>query len=763
MIHYRILAHLVGYVKFKFKKTNDMKHLFVYLLFVLNTQIAFGQYLYRYESQITELKEIKVENQFSKSLSDSKESAYYSKAYLTNQGDTVTIMPKIAIIVKSDVQPNSVIKQFGDKLSFRKKLGSRVLVYDCNVQNSDEVLGITTILSNSEDIIGCEAFVNNKIILLNTHYSKQYYLHDTSSSSVGIHMGSVWEITSGYGEGITVAVLDSGVEHNHEDLPNVLDGYTVENPSGKGDPINTVNDDNGHGTACAGIIGAANNSLGIRGIVSNAKILPVNISNYYGIADSEKVAEAILWASERADVLSCSWSLFKESMSVIEAIQDAKTKGRNGKGCVVVFAAGNSGQNKLAFPASVEGVISVGAVDKTGKIWDYSQRGKGLSLVAPSGNVNLQGDIVTTDRMGSFGYDTGNYTEKFGGTSAACPQVAGVAALLLSIRPDLTAAEVKEVLQRTATDLGTTGYDTTYGYGLLNAYEAVKDVRTISGPREAKSKGSFTVGKFLKNVSITWNVEEKDKDKVKLTVSGDFGEDCIAALVGTKTVNTKLSAVVKHSDITVATLTKNITLIGTLYGTYSVTATTVNGVSLPAIVNRPFNNGSTLEGHAGSTITINSDDFRYYSASWAGSTIQGWTKGLDFVRFSYPMTASGSTRLEFTGKIAGTARLQVYVVGPHYSVNISQEGEILGISIIKEEQEDIEEYDAEEISRMSATETSGNIWTIEVMNVTTGMRQGQLETSTGECEFNTSGWQPGIYLIRASNGENTISKKIAIK
>lgn len=85
----------------------------------------------------------------------------------------------------------------------------------------------------------------------------------------------------------------------------------------------------------------------------------------------------------------------------------------------------------------------MGAVDKTGKIWNYSQRGDGLSLVAPSGKTDLKGDIATTDRMGTLGYEKGNYTEHFGGTSAACPQVAGVAALMLAVNPNLTTTEVK--------------------------------------------------------------------------------------------------------------------------------------------------------------------------------------------------------------------------------------------------------------------------------------------------------------------------------
>lgn len=97
--------------------------------------------------------------------------------------------------------------------------------------------------------------------------------------------------------------------------------------------------------------------------------------------------------------------------------------------------------------------IAVGAIDKNGCLWEYSCGGPLLDVVAPSGDVNLNGDVVTTDRMGAQGYDNSNYTYSFGGTSAACPQVAGVAALVLSANPNLTQEQVKQILQCTARKL----------------------------------------------------------------------------------------------------------------------------------------------------------------------------------------------------------------------------------------------------------------------------------------------------------------------
>ena len=125
----------------------------------------------------------------------------------------------------------------------------------------------------------------------------------------------------------------------------------------------------------------------------------------------------------------------------------------------IVFAAGNSGSS-VSFPATVNGVIAVGAVDKNGALCSYSARGSEINLVAPSGALDYTGDIRTLDLMGSAGLYPGNYLSTFGGTSASCPQVSGVAALLLSINPKLTEAEVRNILGHSARKIGSYSYST---------------------------------------------------------------------------------------------------------------------------------------------------------------------------------------------------------------------------------------------------------------------------------------------------------------
>lgn len=340
-------------------------------------------------------------------------------------------------------------------------------------------------------------------------YELQFYLNNPLND-IDINAKEAWEIAFNQLP-VRVAVIDDGVE-THEDMGNrVLEGFTASiseaNPDTKGrpnandPPANILFGGNfGHGQACSGIIAAEHNNIGIKGIAPSSLIIPINIFNdwyvashpYYGqyIANREStndIANSIdkAWDLFQADVLSNSWGYNSTNNlnvdAIISAINRARTQGRGGLGAIVVFASGNSHQSfsGVTFPANVNGVITVGAINRNGTIWNYSSRGSEMDLVAPSGECNLQGDITTIDRMNNKGYETGNYTNRFGGTSAACPQIAGVVSLMLSINPGLTETQVKNILQLTARDLGSAGFDNTYG--LVDAYAAVQMAKCYNG------------------------------------------------------------------------------------------------------------------------------------------------------------------------------------------------------------------------------------------------------------------------------------------
>ncbi|MEL6941123.1 MAG: S8 family serine peptidase, partial [Bacteroidota bacterium] len=230
--------------------------------------------------------------------------------------------------------------------------------------------------------------------------------------------------------------------------------------------------DGAHGQACAGIIAATHNDIGVRGIAPEVQILPINI--FAGAETLAQIANAFNFARiNDAAVLSNSWgySTCEGRFDVIDqAITNVVNNGRGGKGAIVTFASGNSYADCVEYPANLNTVIGVGAVTNRGRRSDYSNYGNTLDLVAPS---NGAAGVRTIDRMGFDGYSDGNYTGDFGGTSAACPVVSGVAALVLAASPELTGAQITNILLNTASDMGIAGRDNEYGYGRVNAYDAI--------------------------------------------------------------------------------------------------------------------------------------------------------------------------------------------------------------------------------------------------------------------------------------------------
>ena len=340
-----------------------------------------------------------------------------------------------------------------------------------SIKNKDSLFSIANLLYESNMVNWCHPnfWAPLRHATNDPLYSDQWYLKNTGqfsgTSGIDINIEGAWAVTTG-SSSIKIAVIDMGVD-DHEDIAGrVLSGYTATNSSAYGSASGS------HGEACAGIIAATrNNLIGIAGIASNCYIVPVDI--FAGNASAQQVANAINWAWDNgsADVLSNSWSYGSPADAITQAIGNARIYGRGGKGSIVVFSSGND-YGSVAYPGNIDGVITVGAIDNNGSLWSYSNTGASMDLVAPSSD-GITAGIRTTDRMGSAGYTSGNYTTSFNGTSAACPQVSGVAALVLSVNPNLTEAQVRTLLQNTATDMGAPGFDNSYGYGRVNAEAAV--------------------------------------------------------------------------------------------------------------------------------------------------------------------------------------------------------------------------------------------------------------------------------------------------
>lgn len=257
-----------------------------------------------------------------------------------------------------------------------------------------------------------------------------------------------WDSTKG--DGITVAIVDTGVYAAHSDLAGkVLPGWNVVSNSSDSSDIN------GHGTGVAGTVGAASNNLkGVTSVAWNAMLLPVRVSNAAdGVAYTSDLANGVLWAADHgARVANVSYGV-SGSATVQSAAQ--YMRGKNG---VVVVSAGNSGVYDAT--AASDAMLSVGATDSNDVIASFSTYGNFVDLSAPGVSV------PSTNKAGGYSY--------WSGTSFSSPVVAGVAALVLSARPALSPAQVENILLTTTDDLGAVGYDLYYGAGRVNAARAVQ-------------------------------------------------------------------------------------------------------------------------------------------------------------------------------------------------------------------------------------------------------------------------------------------------
>jgi hypothetical protein len=310
-------------------------------------------------------------------------------------------------------------------------------------------------------------------------YSEQYYLHNTSSNlgsaDVDIDAPQAWNHTRG-NSSITVAVIDEGVGQHEDFYSGQLVNGKSFGDSGGGSPNES---DENHGQPVAGIVAANHNNGGkVRGVAPNVKMMPISIAD---VTTPGQIEDAIDYAWQNgADVLNNSYGTDPNN-GIASAIGRARQNGRNGKGSVVVKSAGNEGNNddEVTFPGGVSGVLAVGAVDKDGNKWYYTPDDSDVDVIAPSGDVNLNGDVRTTDRMGSAGYEPENYTSRFGGTSAAAPQASGVAALMLSIESQLSESKVRQLISNNAVDYGSSDWS---GDGLLNAVNAVTEAAEPAAP-----------------------------------------------------------------------------------------------------------------------------------------------------------------------------------------------------------------------------------------------------------------------------------------
>jgi len=291
-----------------------------------------------------------------------------------------------------------------------------------------------------------------------------YYAgYQWNMSHIGLE--TAWDTTTG-SSSITIAIVDSGVDSTHPDLSSkVVAGYDFVNDDS--DP----SDDEGHGTHVAGIAAAeTNNNHGVAGVSWGSKIMPIKALGSDGLGSYIQIASGIYWAADNgADIINLS--LGGESPSFI--LEDAVNYAHSA-GCLLVAAAGNE-SGPVLYPAGYDDyVMAVGAVGDQDELASYSNTGPSLDVAAPGGNPTDSSDSDPNHWIASTYWQGSGYSYVMvAGTSQACPHVAGLAALVWSVNAALTNDEVQSIIETTAVDLGSPGWDETFGWGRIDAAAAV--------------------------------------------------------------------------------------------------------------------------------------------------------------------------------------------------------------------------------------------------------------------------------------------------
>jgi subtilisin family serine protease/subtilisin-like proprotein convertase family protein len=428
------------------------------------------------------------------------------------------VMKRRILIQTTDRQATlTAMKKLGLKLISEPDYAPGFIIAEPENGGPEAVLGALATLTMTMGITSAGPLLSRQHAKFLTpddrYFSQQWHLKNTGQGGglkgFDMKVSTAWD--SYKGRGIKIGIVDDGLEISHPDLaPNVATGlhYDWNDDENDNDPTPRPEHDDTHGTAVAGVAAArGGNSIGVSGVAPEAELVGLRLISSQNSSSDEEDAQAMAHRNDLIHIKNCSWgstSAFFTASPLLEAARrDGALNGRDGKGTLYVWAAGNErgyGQQgqKDGFTSSMY-VNTVGALTHKGGLSAYSETGSHLIVSAPSSGSSQA--IYSTDLLGKNGYNTKgtaqgepsdlNYTDSFGGTSSATPAVAGMMALMLEANPNLNWRDVKEILLRSATRINPTSsgwishpggrpslppikHHESYGGGAANAAAAVE-------------------------------------------------------------------------------------------------------------------------------------------------------------------------------------------------------------------------------------------------------------------------------------------------
>ena len=362
----------------------------------------------------------------------------------------------------------------------------------------DVVVSVTGVVSIGGDGPVDALVPNDPLFASQWHLRNTGQLGNASTAKAGedLNVGKAWRYATG--TGVQIAVIDDGLDIFHEDLKVVAGKSWDYRVNAYGNPSAETSS---HGTSCAGLAAAiGNNNMGVTGVAFNARLVGYNLlstttGEYGADAVTKDLAENHVYTNSYGATDSTGL-MYPSDAAWREAITTGITNGRGGKGAIYTWAAGNGGptdRSDYDGQANFQGVLAIGALNDQGQRSSYSEAGANLLVTAYGGEFCSAQTTTTTDITGTVGYNDGvktedyvgapNYTRCMNGTSAATPQAAGVAALMIEANPALTWRDVRAILAKTARKTDPTNADwmtngagmainDNYGYGVIDALAA---------------------------------------------------------------------------------------------------------------------------------------------------------------------------------------------------------------------------------------------------------------------------------------------------
>lgn len=340
------------------------------------------------------------------------------------------------------------------------------------------------------------------------------------------------------GQGVKVAILDTGIDPTHPDL-GVAGGVNFAGANDGSTNPAYWRDGHGHGTHCAGIVAARNNSIGVVGVAPEATLYAVKVLSDSGTGYTSDIIQGLAWCVANG-IKVASMSLGGGGTTSLQAACD----NAYAKGVVVVAAAGNSA-GPVSYPAAYSSVVAVSATDSRDQLASFSNYGAQIAVAAPGVS------IYSTYKGGTYAY--------MSGTSMACPHVAGVAALIWASGA-ASAQEVRQRLTSTAEDLGAPGFDVRFGYGLADAQKAAGAGGVTPPPTDNPPTVSLTAPAQGATVARTVTVQANatdDKgvkqveflvDGVRLSLDSNAGDGWSAAWDTTRSPDGSHTLTAKATD-----------------------------------------------------------------------------------------------------------------------------------------------------------------------------------------------------------------------